>query len=290
MARIFLQAAAISAVVFILAAASLSIWRSFHPSNPPNEAHGAQSSETKDNHGKEEKSFIDRTAEDPVAFFTLWLTLFTGILATFTIWLALSTKDLRDFAEEQARDMKESIAVSRNSADAAKKSAEIATQTLIASQRAWISPSPQLVGDVKAGVPINIQLNMQNVGKDPAIGVSHNGMAMVFDMPEQIGYAPEIWDPGFEEAIRLGCDLAVPFKGRPTVFPEAKISIPIRWDDQKTIQGLIERKQILVVYGCVGYITMGEHHFTPYCFYLTADENTPPVFHFGSAPIGNDAT
>lgn len=131
MAKIILQATAIAVVVFILTAASLTLWRSFHPANPPNETHGAQNTEAKDNHGKEDKSLLDRTAEDPVAFFTLWLTLFTGILAAFTIWMALSTKDLRDFAEEQARDMKESIA-------AAKDSADIARTSLISTQRAYI--------------------------------------------------------------------------------------------------------------------------------------------------------
>src|SRR5258708_32200188 len=126
MAKIILQATAIAVVVFVLAATSLTLWRSFHPTNPPNEAHGSQSSETKDNHGKEDKGLLDRTTEDPVAFFTLWLTLFTGILAAFTIWMALSTKDLRDFAEEQARDMKEPIAVNRIAANPPRHAADAA--------------------------------------------------------------------------------------------------------------------------------------------------------------------
>jgi hypothetical protein len=87
----------------------------------------------------------------------------------------------------------------KESADAAKKSAEVASQTLIASQRAWNSPGPpQLTGDIKVGSPIHIELAIQNVGKDPAIGVSHHGATVAFDMPEQIAYAPEIWDAGFE--------------------------------------------------------------------------------------------
>jgi hypothetical protein len=131
MAKIILQAAAIAVVVFILSAASLTLWRSFHPVGPSNEVRGAQHTEEKNDHGKEDKSFLDRTAEDPVAFFTLWLTFFTGILAAFTVWMALSTKDLRDFAEEQARDMKESIV-------AAKDSADIARTSLISTQRAYV--------------------------------------------------------------------------------------------------------------------------------------------------------
>jgi hypothetical protein len=168
MAKIFLQAAAIAAAVFVLAAVSLSIWRSFHVSSPPNEAHGAQSADPKENHGKEEKGFIDRTAEDPVAFFTLWLTLFTGILAAFTVWLALSTKDLRDFAEEQARDMKESIAASKESADAAKRAVELSDRTAERQLRAYIFPSEQMTFDVAMGKQPRSEILVKNTGQTPA--------------------------------------------------------------------------------------------------------------------------
>ncbi len=142
MAKIILQATAIAVVVFVLAATSLTLWRSFHPTNPPNEAHGSQSSETKDNHGKEDKGLLDRTTENPVAFFTLWLTLFTGRMA-------LSTKDLRDFAEEQARDMKESIAVNRIAANSARDAANAANaSTRIAAKQFEAGFKPWLLAKI----------------------------------------------------------------------------------------------------------------------------------------------
>jgi hypothetical protein len=157
MAKIILQAAAIAAVVFVLAAISLSVWRSFHVDSPPNEAHGSQSAEAKDHLGRDEKGFLDRTTEDPVAFFTLWLTLFTGVLAAFTVWLALSTKDLRDFAEEQARDMKESISVARDASLAAQRSTELAEKSLVAANRPWIKV------DIAVGGPIFYNVNGANM-------------------------------------------------------------------------------------------------------------------------------
>jgi hypothetical protein len=78
-------------------------------------------------------------------------------------------------------------------------------------------------------------------------------------------------------------------KGRATIFPGSRISIPIRWDDKQVIQALTDRRKILVMYGCIGYITMGENHFTPYCLYMTADKDLSNVWRFGTAPIGNDA-
>jgi hypothetical protein len=174
MAKIILQATAIAVVVFILAAASLTLWRSFHPTIPPNEAHGAQNSEAKDNHGKEDKSLLDRTAEDPVAFFTLWLTLFTGILAAFTIWMALSTKDLRDFAEEQARDMKQSIAVAKDSAVAAQRSTELAEKALVAANRPWVKVDIHVGGPIVYnvnGANITLRYILTNIGHSPAVNV-----------------------------------------------------------------------------------------------------------------------
>jgi fucose permease len=128
MGRVLGQSAAIAVVVFVVVVIWLSAWRSFHPTNSPNEAQQQESADTTNQHRDEGKGFFERTTEDPIAFFTLWLTLFTGVLAAFTMWMALSTKDLRDFAEEQARDMKAAIAESKRSADAAKAAAELAKQ------------------------------------------------------------------------------------------------------------------------------------------------------------------
>jgi hypothetical protein len=188
MAKIILQATAIAVVVFILATASLTLWRSFHPSSPPNEARGGQGAETKKNDGKEDKSLLDRTAEDPVAFYTLWLTLFTGILAAFTIWMALSTKDLRDFAEEQASDMKHSIEAARQAAVATEKAA-LATQAaaeaaaeanrfskevFLATERPWIAITalqiiaPLTYDPVNKALNFTIRIVLKNTGKSPA--------------------------------------------------------------------------------------------------------------------------
>jgi hypothetical protein len=224
MAKIILQATAIAAVVFILAAVSLSIWRSFHPVGPPNEAHGAQSAEAKENHGKEDKSLLDRTAEDPVAFFTLWLTLFTGILAAFTVWMALSTKDLRDFAEEQARDMKQSISVARESTIAAQRSTELAEKSLVAANRPWVKIDIKVAGPIVYnvnGANITLRYTVTNIGHSPALNVMVSPR-LVFPA---IGGHPGNFDPRGE----LRKDLADHALRGPSpfgysLFPEETIS------------------------------------------------------------------
>lgn len=53
-----------------------------------------------------------------------WLMVFTSVIAGFTVVLAISTSGLWYFAAKQSRDVKKSIEVWRQSADAAKKSAD----------------------------------------------------------------------------------------------------------------------------------------------------------------------
>lgn len=78
---------------------------------------------------KEHKDgFWEKEADDPVAYFTLWLVSFTGVLAVSTIGLWIVTWRA---SAGQARDMKASIA-------AAERSADIARDAMIAGERAFV--------------------------------------------------------------------------------------------------------------------------------------------------------
>ncbi len=195
-----------------------------------------------------------------------------------------------DAATDSATAMKNFVAAAAAQAGAATKSAFISEKSFVASQRAWMTTgSPQSIDNIKVGAPINIEMISENIGRSPAIGVSHHDITTVFDMPEQLEYAPEIWSPDFGKVIRMSCSLAVPGNGRATVFPGMKVTSPIHWNNQRDIEGILNGKKILVTYGCTGYLTMGEQHFTPYCIFLSVDKNTSNLLRFGSCPIGNDA-
>jgi hypothetical protein len=149
-------------------------------------------------------------------------------------------------------------------------SPEAAAQRIVATaqaaiQRAWISVSPRIAGEIAKGKPIRIELVTENVGREPATGVSHHGVAMLFDKPAQID----------------------PIKGRTTIFPGNKPVIEARWDKPQDIADLMDGKKILVTYGCVGYFTKDDvPHYTWYCFFLMRERGQ---WQLGSAPIGNDA-
>jgi hypothetical protein len=207
MAKIILQATAIAVVVFVLAAVSLATWRSLHPLPPPNEAHGAQKAETENKNAQIHKSFLDRTAEDPVAFFTLWLTAFTGILAAFTLWMAFSTKDLRDFAEEQARDMKESIAAAKVSADAAKTAVELSDRTAERQLRAYVGFKSGGVFSTADNTRVGAWVKIKNFGVTPAYRVK--GWLKFARLPVDHYPWDETQEPASEAIIQPSGDFAL---------------------------------------------------------------------------------
>jgi hypothetical protein len=62
----------------------------------------------------------------------------TVAIAAFTLTLWRATVKLWKVAQDQSRDMKASIAVARESADAARKSVQVAENTLVFTQRAFV--------------------------------------------------------------------------------------------------------------------------------------------------------
>jgi hypothetical protein len=69
---------------------------------------------------------VNHPNEFIVAVATVWVAIFTGVLAIATVRLWNSTTDLAKFAEEQSRDMKDSIAVAEKAANAATTAANAA--------------------------------------------------------------------------------------------------------------------------------------------------------------------
>jgi hypothetical protein len=96
---------------------------------PPQQyaANNQQSEGTPDQ--KEHKNgFWEKAADDPIAYFTVWLVGFTGVLAVSTIGLWIVTWRA---SASQGRDMKASIA-------AAERAADIARDAMIAGERAFV--------------------------------------------------------------------------------------------------------------------------------------------------------
>ncbi|HVZ27729.1 MAG TPA: hypothetical protein VG798_03655 [Rhizomicrobium sp.] len=114
-----------------------------------------------------------QSGEEALATYTLWLVIFTGILAASTIGLWLVTeKTLRHAkgeADRQSRDMRDSIA-------AAEAANEIARTSFIESRRAWLDitetqlTAPTALTDDRLLIGMNIKV--KNLGSTPALNAA----------------------------------------------------------------------------------------------------------------------
>jgi hypothetical protein len=95
-----------------------------------------ETTEKESRKAEECKSIWEKTTTDPVAFFNLWLVIFTGglTISTVMLWLAgeKQIEFLRESSEAQSRDMQASIVAVQTSANAALAS--------VSSERAWMMP------------------------------------------------------------------------------------------------------------------------------------------------------
>lgn len=109
---------------------------------------------------------------DPVAIFTLFL-----VVSTVLLWR--STERLAALAARQARDTAEALRLSEINVAAAERGAQIARDTLIASNRAWIkitgnidSNSALFFKTAYFGAETKIGWRIENVGNAPAMNIS----------------------------------------------------------------------------------------------------------------------
>lgn len=191
--------------------------------------HGTDADNLK-NEGR--KSFWGRTTDDPVAFFTFWLAIFTFVLAVSTIglWTVTWRSGIR-----QSREMRESIRVSSESsanAERAARAARDSADALPALERAYIfvEIDPNAVKAIDSiirafqdrheGMPTSapselvVGYQLINHGKTPAIIKAMSAYFMHrADFPQQINYtdvslpgeivvqAGEIYPPPIEKAV-----------------------------------------------------------------------------------------
>jgi hypothetical protein len=150
-------------------------WQAAHA---PTEREKAECQEQaqKSGHKTEEcKTLWERTTSDPVAFFTLWIAIFTAVLggSTIALWLAgeRQIELIRENSVRQAEQMQASIAAAKSSVDQAKRAADVAERAMVLTDRPWIDINLEIAGPLKFGpelIEIRIKGTFTNVGKSPA--------------------------------------------------------------------------------------------------------------------------
>jgi hypothetical protein len=147
--------ALIAAVVCVVAFAGVVV--SSRSPTEPNQLHSAEN-KAEHNDKKGEKTLWDTWFPDSISVYTLFLVVFTALLAFV------------GFIQLNALDRAERIATA--TAQAAKDSADVAKQTLIVSSRPWLTMEPVFASDLTISpmgvMKVSVALKLKNVGKSPA--------------------------------------------------------------------------------------------------------------------------
>lgn len=185
------QAMLIALAVFVVALIALTAVKTSHRRSPQ------PSKNVTENHELTEGA--NEAAKKNDAWFESATLIFNGILSIGTFVLAIANIGLWRYAAGQAADMKHSITQARATAIAAKKSADVAEKTLVATQRPWIGfksfwIAEPLTFDVN-GARISVTYELENTGNSPAESININ--VLTFNMPSDLS------QPGATQAKQI---------------------------------------------------------------------------------------
>lgn len=200
--------------------------------------------------------FWEKTADDPIAYFTLWLVTFTGVLAVSTVGLWIVTWRS---ALNQSREMRASLAISKAASDAAQKSADAAMGAALPNFIV-LNISTRVINQSLDATLLHEALNihLKNLGETPAV-VERQCIAFAADkeLPAAPTYPVEnTRDVGFGAAVLSG--------------ETYDIWIPNPWAKEQ-IQAYMRMEAKLWVYGFIEYRDfLGNAHRKGFCASLRA--------------------
>jgi len=163
-------------------------------------------------------------------------------------------------------------------------------QAVIASARAWLTPSDaSIVSPIQVGTPLSLSVSFGNVGKEPALGfVAQDEMGMV-EAPR----AYESWYTVFKKNYLLDvCAKTDASDGGNTFYPSSLRDYSFGLNTQQPFTNdMMKGTRILYLHGCFAYrspVTKDTVHKSEYCFMLVPDRRGG--FKSVSCPYGNHAT
>ena len=272
-----------SAALLMISLCVLVIAYSFQPSN--DQQPRPSRAETHARYANEEHTpFWQRVTRDPLAVFTLFLVLFTMVLA------AVGVGQLKLYLRAET--------VAEKSADAAKESADVANRTLIASQRAWIRTDKIGFGGGglaidNNGASVSISFTITNTGNTPAINITPHAWLVVlksggpFPWQVQQSRCGEIRTQAFAPGFTL-----FPGESFPSNLGIDGWSLGTNASREELEAGAAtsaDKKQVvLYVVGCIDYTFPTDattHHQTGFILEVRRDRAFPITLEDGVLPI-----
>jgi hypothetical protein len=246
-----------ASIVLILALAGVVV--SSIPPHIPSQQQSDKNNQEEHREGKSDESLWNAWFPDSISFYTLFLMLFTGILALGMFY--------------QLNLLIRSERISAEASRAARDSAETAKQSVIAVQRAFV-----FVTGVQPSRIVNLQ-DQQTVGWQFAVRWENSGSTPAINFNAHLNMSP------FDGDIPAGFDFAdIPPTDNVSGFVPPKGSIGMQVQQPiAIIQSVIENKRRLFLWGWAEYDdTFGNtpRHRIEYCLEIkiagefTTDKNT----------------
>jgi hypothetical protein len=112
-----------------------------------------------------------------------WSWLFKDSISVFTLWLSLATVALGAIAAIQLGYLRRAERIAAQSAKAAETSAKVAYETLVATNRPWVSADLKIAGPLtynETEARIEIAFVLKNTGLSPAVNVQVDAEMALF--------------------------------------------------------------------------------------------------------------
>jgi flagellar basal body-associated protein FliL len=258
MLKMFVQAAAIAVIAFVVAIFVLQFWHSYKEQHQTNhQTSGKEANKEPDNAATTERT------EEAIARYTLWLMVFTGVLALVSV-VQIAFLINADRNTERA-------------ANAAEKSAKVSEDTLKISQRAWVGvqnvffkPTP------KIGDQFGVMIHFKNVGTTPATNIQAQA---VFDP------VPPDRQPNFDYSKERLHSFGF-------MMPAADMHFPLIQEKPLSVAGVDALKTGAIrifVHGRFSYDDIfGESHWFTFCYELVKLATPDGDAIFGPTAYHND--
>jgi hypothetical protein len=152
----------------------------------------------------------------------------------------------------------------------------ISREAFIAGERAWVIPkgmvNPQAMDPphpIKRGEPIYLQLNFENIGREPAVDFQRYWGADIYPVSNPFAAPDDL------KFLDPGCYDTYPKTKGPVIFPSNPMTFIAPVNKEKDVAtAVLDGTGVFYVNFCFAYRTITIVHRTGFCFYLHISANT----------------
>jgi hypothetical protein len=198
--------------------------------------------------------------------------------------------DARANFTRQTSNTQESLALTKQAADAVTKQADLlresndtAKETLLAGSRAWIGIQSASSAAPKAGSDLDVDVAYNNPGRQPALNLSYHADAFIVAPQDTTKASARV------DAFIKTCS-SMKQQNQGIAYPTTGFnaySLHLHIAKERITKEVIERGDLFSVAGCFSYQTFNATHHSSFCMFFFPKTSKPESWNF--CGNGNDA-